>query len=144
MAVIGADTHVIETDQTWNYLDPADQQFRSVVISPRGEGGREYWYIDGKIRGLACQAVTTPGLPSRTTERVDDEHHEAACQGRLPARSRGREPIASRARCRRLGELHLDDADDLARSAARRVADSRRNQRERALLVPRPDHARQR
>jgi hypothetical protein len=29
MAVIDADTHVIETDQTWNYLDPSEQQFRS-------------------------------------------------------------------------------------------------------------------
>ena len=25
---------------------------------PKGERGREYWYIDGKIRGLARQAVT--------------------------------------------------------------------------------------
>src|SRR5499427_2331038 len=62
MAVIDADTHVIETDQTWSYLDPSEQQFRPVVISPRGEGGREYCYIDGKIRGLARQAVTAPDV----------------------------------------------------------------------------------
>src|SRR2546425_58244 len=62
MAVIDADTHVIETDHTWNYLDPSEQQFRPFVISPRGEGGREYWYIDGKIRGLARQAVTAPDV----------------------------------------------------------------------------------
>jgi hypothetical protein len=30
MAVIDADTHVFETDQTWNYLDPSDRQFRPV------------------------------------------------------------------------------------------------------------------
>jgi hypothetical protein len=42
MAVIDADTHVIETDQTWNHLDPSDQQSRPVVISPGGEGGRGY------------------------------------------------------------------------------------------------------
>src|SRR2546428_11298632 len=62
MAVTDADTHVIETAHTWSYLDPSEQQFRPVVISPRGEGGREYWYIDGKIRGLARQAVTAPDV----------------------------------------------------------------------------------
>ena len=62
MAVIDADTHVIETDHTWHYLDPSEQQFRPFVISPKGEGGREYWYIDGKIRGLARQAVTAPDV----------------------------------------------------------------------------------
>ena len=70
MAVIDADTHVIETDQTWNYLDPSDQQFRPVVISPRGEGGREYWYIDGKIRGLARQAVTAPDVSALEASSV--------------------------------------------------------------------------
>src|SRR5437870_7434849 len=62
MAVIDADTHVIETDHTWNYLDPSEHQFRPFVISPKGEGGREYWYIDGKIRGLARQTVTAPDV----------------------------------------------------------------------------------
>src|SRR5258705_6442883 len=62
MAVIDADTHVIETDHTWSYLEPSEHRFRRFVISPRGEGGREYWYIDGKIRGLARQAVTAPDV----------------------------------------------------------------------------------
>src|SRR4030095_15662133 len=38
MAVIDADTHVIETDHTWSYLEPSEQQFRPFVISPNGEG----------------------------------------------------------------------------------------------------------
>ena len=28
MTVIDADTHVIETDHTWDYLDPSEKQFR--------------------------------------------------------------------------------------------------------------------
>ena len=62
MTVIDADTHVIETDQTWSYLSPSEQSFRPVIVTPRGEGGRDYWYIDGKIRGLARQAVTAPDV----------------------------------------------------------------------------------
>src|SRR4030095_15240805 len=63
MAVIDADPHVIEPDHTWSFLEPSEHQFRPVVISPRGEGGREYWYIDGKIRGLAPPAGTGPERP---------------------------------------------------------------------------------
>src|SRR2546428_11704305 len=62
MAVIDADTHVIETEHTWDYIDQSEQQFRPLVVAPKGEGGREYWYIDGKIRGLARQAVTAPDV----------------------------------------------------------------------------------
>ena len=62
MAVIDADTHVIETEHTWDYMDPSEQQFRPLVVTPKGEGGREYWYIDSKIRGLARQAVTAPDV----------------------------------------------------------------------------------
>ena len=36
MAVIDADTHVIETEHTWDYLDPSEQQFRPIVVTPRG------------------------------------------------------------------------------------------------------------
>ncbi len=34
----------------------------------KGEGGREYWYIDGKIRGLARQAVTAPDVSALETK----------------------------------------------------------------------------
>ena len=43
MAVIDADTHVIETDHTWSFLEPSEQQFRPFEISPKGEGERESW-----------------------------------------------------------------------------------------------------
>src|SRR4029450_9533383 len=43
-------------------LERAQHQCGPVVLSPRGEGGRQYWYIDGKIRGLARQAVTAPDV----------------------------------------------------------------------------------
>ena len=62
MAVIDADTHVIETEHTWDYMEPSEQQFRPIVVTPKGGGGREYWYIDGQIRGLARQAVTAPDV----------------------------------------------------------------------------------
>ncbi len=62
MAVIDADTHVIETERTWDYMDPSEEQFRPIIVTPKDERGWEHWYIDGKIRGLVRQAVTTPDV----------------------------------------------------------------------------------
>jgi len=39
MAVIDADTHVIETDHTWSFLEPSEQRFRPFVISPWARAG---------------------------------------------------------------------------------------------------------
>ena len=48
-------------------MEPSEQLFRPVIVTPRSEGGREYWYIDGKIRGLARQAVTAPDVSTLET-----------------------------------------------------------------------------
>jgi predicted TIM-barrel fold metal-dependent hydrolase len=39
-------------------MEPADMKYRPLIVRPRGESGREYWLIDGKIRGLARQVIT--------------------------------------------------------------------------------------
>jgi predicted TIM-barrel fold metal-dependent hydrolase len=59
MLTIDADAHVVETEQTWEYMDPSDSQFRPRVVVPEdlsGDGER-FWLIDGKIRGLR-QVIT--------------------------------------------------------------------------------------
>jgi hypothetical protein len=81
MAVIDADTHVIETEHTWDYLDPSEQQFRPIVVIPRGETGREYWYIDGKIRGLAAGRDRSRRAQSRREARPQDGRAQEAREG---------------------------------------------------------------
>src|SRR5437867_12755153 len=46
MPTIDADAHVIESEQTWEYVD-ADE-LRPCLISPTG-GKRQYWLIDGRV-----------------------------------------------------------------------------------------------
>jgi aminocarboxymuconate-semialdehyde decarboxylase len=58
MPTIDADAHVVESERTWDYIDKADQKYRPLIVKPRGEGGGEYWYIDGKIRGLVRIVLT--------------------------------------------------------------------------------------
>jgi predicted TIM-barrel fold metal-dependent hydrolase len=52
MPTIDADTHVIETEATWEYMDGPDQKFRPVPVQATQPDGtpREYWLIDGKLR----------------------------------------------------------------------------------------------
>jgi predicted TIM-barrel fold metal-dependent hydrolase len=68
MPIIDADARVIESEHTWDYIDEADQKYRPLT-KPRGEGGGQYWYVDGKIRSLvrAVQQVADPA------ERAGDE-----------------------------------------------------------------------
>jgi len=53
MPVIDADTHVIETERTWDFMEPADQKYRPMIVTPRGEPDKEYWMVDGKLWGVA-------------------------------------------------------------------------------------------
>jgi uncharacterized protein len=46
MAVIDADTHVDETEDTWEYLLPSERQYRPTCDTDDRDGKR-YWTIDG-------------------------------------------------------------------------------------------------
>jgi predicted TIM-barrel fold metal-dependent hydrolase len=71
MATIDADAHVVESEHTWDYMDPAERKYRPVLVTPNGAReerpvrsildtgtARSYWLIDGKIRGLARTVLT--------------------------------------------------------------------------------------
>ena len=61
MPVIDADTHVIENEQTWEYMKEEEQAFKPIVVVPKhggaanvsGIGGQqaveEYWIIEGRV-----------------------------------------------------------------------------------------------
>ena len=71
MATIDADAHVVESEHTWDYMDPSERKYRPALVSPNGAreersvrsildigSARSYWLIDGKIRGLARTVLT--------------------------------------------------------------------------------------
>ena len=74
MLVIDADTHVVETEHTWDYLDPDEQKYRPVVVQSQSDDGTKYWLIDGKIRGRASGPVAAQGLsPNVMRNMVTDD-----------------------------------------------------------------------
>ena len=58
MPTIDSDAHVVESERTWDYMEKADQKYRPVIVKPRGGSNAEYWFIDGKIRGLVRVVMT--------------------------------------------------------------------------------------
>ena len=56
--VIDADAHVVETERTWDYLAPSEQQYRPLLYASPDDPISQYWVIDGKIRGLRFPSLT--------------------------------------------------------------------------------------
>ena len=48
MPIIDADCHVIESEQTWEYLDPADEQYKPASMFDPNRPDRPVWVIDGQ------------------------------------------------------------------------------------------------
>ncbi|MBD86361.1 MAG: hypothetical protein CL743_07635 [Chloroflexi bacterium] len=48
--IIDSDCHVIESDQTWEYLDPQDIEFKPKAIENPDRPDRPLWVIDGHAR----------------------------------------------------------------------------------------------
>ena len=97
MATIDADAHVVESDRTWDYLDPADAEYRPRIVRPEGSS-LAYWLIDGKIRGFARTVITAvefAALSSRAGRRMD-----------TPEEARQAENVG--ARLRHMDELGID------------------------------------
>ncbi len=72
MLTIDADAHVIETERTWDYMDPADRKYRPVLVGPRDESVQERWMIDGKIRGFRFATLTEQELRRRSEQSGRD------------------------------------------------------------------------
>lgn len=49
MKVIDADTHVIECEDTWDFLEGADKRYRPKAVETTGDATSLYWLIDGHI-----------------------------------------------------------------------------------------------
>ncbi len=72
MVVVDSDAHVVETEHTWDFMDPSDAKYRPQIVA--GEDGGQYWLIDGKIRGRARGPVGAKGLaPSVSRKMVTDD-----------------------------------------------------------------------
>lgn len=80
MGAVDADAHVIETVQTWSYLDEADrrfapqlmsQNFGADLLSNEGAAVREFWVIEGRAHGKDRNVGTNTPQESREMLSVE-------------------------------------------------------------------------
>lgn len=97
MLTIDADAHVIESDLTWDHLDGVSADLRPIVVGPP-EAERQYWFIDGKIRGVGGRLLSS--------KRLADLSRSAGRELRLPAAARDLTDVD--ARLEHMSQLGID------------------------------------
>ncbi len=55
--IIDADAHVIETEHTWDFMEPSEQRFRPSLRAYPDKPGKWYWVVDGEICGHRTQTL---------------------------------------------------------------------------------------
>ena len=64
--VIDSDAHVVETERTWDFMDPEDAKFRPQLVQSPEEPTRQHWVIDGEIRGFRFPTLTEIQMETRS------------------------------------------------------------------------------
>jgi predicted TIM-barrel fold metal-dependent hydrolase len=98
MATIDGDAHVMEGPQTWEYCDPSERKFMPVLVNPGPDADRQFWLLDGKIRGHVRHVI-----------KPKDFHALAEASGRdmvVPPEAQHLEDVA--ARIRHMDEMGID------------------------------------
>ncbi|HXG53643.1 MAG TPA: amidohydrolase family protein [candidate division Zixibacteria bacterium] len=66
--IIDADAHVVETTQTWSYLEGSDVKYRPQLFQSPENPNAQYWFLDGKVIGFR-----NPTLSERELEELSRE-----------------------------------------------------------------------
>lgn len=59
---IDSDAHVIETEDTWSYLEPSEQRFRPMLVGSEKQPDQQYWLLNEKVVGFRFRNLTAKEL----------------------------------------------------------------------------------
>ncbi len=96
--VIDADAHVVETERTWDYLEPSEQKYRPLLYASPDDPVSQYWVIDNQVRGLRF-----PTLAEQTVREMSRRSGRAMA---TPQEARELDDVALR--LQHLDELGID------------------------------------
>ena len=66
--IVDADAHVVETEQTWSYMDGSDKKFRPQLFSSADNPNMQYWFCEGKAVGFRPPTLTEQELIALSKE----------------------------------------------------------------------------
>lgn len=70
-AVIDSDAHVIESNLTWDYLEPAEQKYRPKIVVDRNNPKVKRWDVNGEIGPFVVETVESPDGIGTTAGKSD-------------------------------------------------------------------------
>ena len=75
MPIIDSDTHVIENELTWSYMQGSDEQYRPQILNrPDAASGsrrrNEFWYFDSQLVNKRSFGSGNPNDTSFTPRRI--------------------------------------------------------------------------
>ena len=68
MPVIDSDAHVVETEATWDYMDPSEEKYRPQILT--NKDGIRYWVIDGKLQGRVRGEDIAQGISEKVQRKM--------------------------------------------------------------------------
>ena len=78
MPVIDADAHVVETERTWDFMDPSEACFRPTLAAPADAPDDLRWLVDDKLRRRALLSRSSESLPRGRNTATPAEAREMA------------------------------------------------------------------
>lgn len=66
--IVDADAHVIETERTWDYLEPSERKYRPQLYSSPENPSAQYWFLDGKAIGFRNPTLSERELEAKSRE----------------------------------------------------------------------------
>ncbi|HEY7217799.1 MAG TPA: amidohydrolase family protein [Candidatus Binatia bacterium] len=88
--VIDADAHVVETEQSWNYLEAAEQKYRPTLAPSPNHPNRQNWFLDGEDLGFK--------FPSPDDKQAEAHFKKYGRQVDTPVEARELSDVARRLR----------------------------------------------
>ena len=70
--LIDSDAHVVETERTWEFMDPEDEKYRPVLAPHPTDPHIQWWIINGQARGLRFVTLTEEEMAERSREQGRD------------------------------------------------------------------------
>src|SRR5687768_17237851 len=72
MLRIDADSHVDETEATWEYLQEYEGRLKPITVSPEGRrNGDQEWHVDGEILRRPVRNYKRTGTTAATSQLLD-------------------------------------------------------------------------
>lgn len=64
--LIDADAHVVETEHTWDYLEPAAVKYRPKLFVSPDDPSLQYWVVNGRISGFRFPTMSEKELAAQS------------------------------------------------------------------------------